>query len=95
MKCFKISEKIGRIYSNQHKVKIHYQKDDIYIYIYIYINVCIVYAIMSILSNTVLLVLLSCTLPWFYYILFNLTFSVEALLAVKYSKCLIIGPCFA
>ena len=62
---------------------------------YIYIYGCMLDAIILRLSNTVLLVLLSCTLPWFYYILFNLTFSVEALLAVKYSKCLIIGPCFA
>ena len=81
MKCFKIFQKIGRIYNNRH--------------IYIYKYGCILDAIILRLSNTVLLVLLSCTLPWFYYILFNLTFSVEALLAVKYSKCLIIGPCFA
>ena len=85
MKCFKIFQKIGRIYNNRHMNS----------YIYIHKYGCILDAIILRLSNTVLLVLLSCTLPWFYYILFNLTFSVEALLAVKYSKCLIIGPCFA
>ena len=83
MKCFKIFQKIGRIYNNRQ------------IHIYIHKYGCILDAIILRLSNTVLLVLSSCTLPWFYYILFNLTFSVEALLAVKYSECLIIGPCFA